>query len=60
MEGKIAILKTLAISEIMSLVTNVPRILSTKLNKIQKELTWNGNNPKNKYSTLCNKYEKGG
>ena len=31
-----------------------------ELNIIQKELIWNGSNPKIKHSTLCNKYENGG
>ena len=61
-EGKITIFKTLAISKIihLSLVTNVPTEIINELNKIQKEFIWNGNNPKIKHSTLCNKYENGG
>ena len=61
-KGKITIFKTLAISEIihLSLVTNVPTEIINELNKIQKEFIWNGNNPKIKHSTLCNKYENGG
>ena len=31
-----------------------------ELHKIQKELIWNGNNPKIKHSTLNNTYENGG
>ena len=61
-EEKIAIFKTLAISKIihLSLVTNVSMQIIKELNKIQKEFTWNGSNPKIKHSTLCNKYENGG
>ena len=61
-EGKIIISKTLAISKIihLSLVTIVPMEIINKLNKIQKEFIWNGNNPKINHSTLCNKYENGG
>ena len=44
----------------LSLVTNVPTRIINKLNKVQKGFTWNGNNPKIKHSTLCNKYENGG
>ena len=62
LEGKITIFKTLAISKIihLSLVTNVPTQIINELNKIQKEFSWNGSNPKIKHSTLCNKYENGG
>ena len=61
-KGKIAIFKTLIISEIiyLSLVTNGPMEITNELNKMQKEFIWNGNNPKIKHSTLCNKYENGG
>ena len=61
-EGKITILKTLAISKIiqLSLVTNVPTESINELNKIQKEFIWNGNSPKIEHSTLCNNYEDGG
>ena len=60
-EGEMTIFKPLAISKIihLSLVTNVPTKISNELNKIQKASIWNGNNPKIKYSTLCNKYENG-
>ena len=62
LEGKITIFKTLAISKIihLSLVTNVPTQIINELNKIQKEFSWNGSNPKIKHSTLCNKHENGG
>ena len=52
----------IAISKIMhlSLVTNVAMEIINEINKIQKEFIWNGNNPKIKHSTLCNKYENGG
>ena len=62
LEEKNTIFKTLAISKIIhfSLVTNVPMQIINELNKIQKEFTWNGSNPKIKHSTLCNKYENGG
>ena len=62
LERKITIFKTLAISKIIhfSLVTNFPTKIINELNKIQKELIWNGKNPKIKYSTLCNKNENGG
>ena len=60
-EGKMTIFKPLAISKVihLSLVTNVPTKIINELNKIQKESIWNENNPKIKYSTLCNKYENG-
>ena len=60
-EGKITIFKTLAISKIihLSLVTNVPTEIINELNKIQKEFIWNGNSPKIKHSTFCNKYGNG-
>ena len=60
-EGKMTIFKPLAISKIihLSIVTNVPTKISNELKKIQKASIWNGNNPKIKYSTLCNKYENG-
>ena len=62
LEEKNTIFKTLAISKIIhfSLVTNVPMQIINELNKIQKEFTWNGSNPKIKHSTLHNKYENGG
>ena len=62
LEGKITILKTLAISKIihLSLITNAPTQIINELNKIQKEFIWNGSNPKIKHSTLRNKYESGG
>ena len=46
MEGKINFFKNLAISKIihLSLVTNVPTEIISKLNKIQKEFIWNVNN----------------
>ena len=61
-EGKITIFKTLAISKTihLSLATNAPTEIINELNKIQKQFIWNGNNPKIKHSTLCNKYENGG
>ena len=61
-EGKITIFKTLAIFKIihLSLVNNVPTKIITEINKTQKEFIWNGNNPKIKHSTLCNKYKNGG
>ena len=61
-EGKITIFKTLAISKIIhfSLVTNVPMEIINELSKTLKLFIWNGNNPKIKHSTLCNKYEYGG
>ena len=61
-EGKITIFKTLAISKIihLSLATHVPTEIINKVNNIQKEFIWNGNNPKIKHSTLCNKYENSG
>ena len=62
MERKITVFKTLAVSKIihLSLVTNVPTEIINELNKIQKEFIGNGNNPKTKDTTLCNKNENGG
>ena len=65
-EEKITIFKTLVISKIihLSLATNGPTEIIKELNKIQnkriKKFIWNGNNPKIKPSTLCNKYENDG
>ena len=60
-EGNNTTFKILAISKIIhfSVVTNVPTEIINELNKIKKEFIWNGNNPKIKHSTLCNKYENG-
>ena len=60
-EGRITIFKTLAMSKIIQLflVTTAPTKIINKLNKIQKELVWNGSNSKIKHSTLCSKYENG-
>ena len=61
LEGKNAIIKTLAISKIIYLSpgTNVPTQIINELNKIQKKFISNGSNPKIKHSTLCHKYENG-
>ena len=50
-----------SISKIINLskVTNVQKEIINGLKKIQKEFTWNGNNPNIKHSTLYNKYENG-
>ena len=60
-QGKITISKTLAISKFIQLclVSNVPTEIINKLNKTEKEFISNGNNPKHKHSTLCDKYENG-
>ena len=55
-EGKIAILKTLAISKIIHFSNR--NYQQTKQNT--KKFIWNKNNPEIKHSTLCNKYENGG
>ena len=62
LEGNITIFKTLVISKItdLSLVTNVPTQIINELSKMQKEIIWNGSNPKIKHSTLSNKYKNGG
>ena len=39
--------------------TNVPAEIIKKLNQKQKKIIWNGNNPKIKHYTLCNKHENG-
>ena len=53
-EGKFTISKTSAISKIKhsSLVTNALVEIINRLNKVQKESTWNGSNQKIKLSTL--------
>ena len=61
LEGNITIFKTLVISKItdLSLVTNVPTQIINERSKMQKEIIWNGSNPKIKHSTLSNKYKNG-
>ena len=61
-QGKIAILKTLAISKDIhpAVVTNVPHAIIDQLNKIQKDFIWNRKHPKIRHSTFCNTFENGG
>ena len=58
---KNTIFKTLPVSKIMHLFlgTNVPAEIIKKQNQKQKKIIWNGNNPKIKHYTLCNKHENG-
>ena len=61
-EGKVIVLKALAISKIvhLALITNIPTSTMKELNKIQKEVTWKNKNPKIKHTILCNSYDNGG
>ena len=60
--GKVAVFKTLAISNIvhLALVKTIPNLILQKLNKIQKEFIWKTDNPKIKHIILCKSYENGG
>ena len=60
--GKIAILKTLAISKIvrLALVMAIPNSDIIKLDKIKKHFIQKNGNPKIKQDTRCKDYENGG
>ena len=61
-EGKITILKALAISKVidLALLANTPQVTIDQSNKIQKDFIWNRKQPKIRHSTLCNTHENGG
>ena len=62
LEGKIVIFKTLSISKIVHVayLSNVPKAIVEKLEKIQSEFLWNGKRAKINNKTLCNKFQNGG
>jgi len=59
LEGKIVIFKTLAISKIVHVayLSNVPKAIVEKLEKIQSEFLWNGKKAKINNKTLCSKFQ---
>ena len=61
-EGKILIVKSLAISKIvhLALVKDVASTTIAQLEKMQKQFIWRNENPKLKHTTLCNEYEQEG
>ena len=61
-EGKILVLKSLALSKIvyLSLLISVPNNIAEELIKIQKNVLWNFTAPKIKHSTTCMDYQNGG
>ena len=62
LEGKIVILKTIAILKIVfqSFIATVPKYVVNELEKIENTFLWNNSTPKIKYETLCNDYMAGG
>ena len=62
LEGKVTVLKALAISKIvhLALITNIPTSTMKVLNKTQKEFIWKNKSPKLKHTTLCNIYDNDG
>ena len=60
--GRIAVVKSLAISKIIRLVliTNIHSFIIDHLVKIQKDFIWERKKPKIKHTTLCNNYGNGG
>ena len=62
LEGRITVLKSLAISKFIHLllITKPHNNTIDVMKKIQKNFIWQGKKVKIKHSTLCNGYEKGG
>ena len=62
LEGKIIILKSLALSKIvyLALLTIVPKSIIEELNEIQKKFLRSNKKCKIKHGTLCNDYKNGG
>ena len=56
LEGKIIIIKTLAVSKIvyLILITSFSKQLIEDIQRIQKAFIWNNLTPKTKHETLCN------
>ena len=61
-EGKITILKSLALSKIvhLALLTIAPKNIIEELNEIQKKFLWLYKKCKTKHGALCNDYKNGG
>ena len=61
-QGRILSSKTLAISKVLhlALVKDAPSRTIAQLDKMHKQFIWKNGNPKLKYTTLCNQYEKEG
>ena len=61
LEGKITVLKSLAISKVIHLllITKLLNNTTDFIYKIRKNFIWQGKKAKIKHSTLCNGYEKG-
>ena len=62
LEGKIVIVKTIAISKIVfqSFMTTVPKHIINELEKMQKAFLWKNSTPKTKHETLFNDDKAGG
>ena len=62
LDGKIIVLKTLALSKIvlLYLTSVVPKQVIEEIENIQKNFLWNRSTPKIKHSTLCNSFATGG
>ena len=61
LEGRILIFKTLAISKIcLSLLADVPNIITSEIQNIQKNFLWQFSRPKINDKTLCNTFDNGG
>ena len=62
LKGKIAIFKSLAISEIvhLAIITKVPNTVIEELKQIQKNFLWGNKKAKIKQNTLRNDYKDGG
>ena len=61
LEGKIVMVKTLAVSKIiyLTLITSFSKQLIEEIRIIQKDFIWNNLTPKIKHETLCNTFEEG-
>ena len=62
LDGKIIVLKTLALSKIvlLYLTSVVPKQVIEEIENIQKNFLWNRSTPKIKHSTLCNSFATSG
>ena len=62
LQGRIMIFKTLAISKIvyLTLITNVPKVIVEKLQKMQQKPLWQNSRPKIKHKILSNIFETDG
>ena len=61
LEGRIRVLKSLAVSKViyLLLITKLHKSTTDFLRKIQKNFIWQRKKVKVKHSTLCNGYEMG-